>query len=86
MEVRAELPVFLANLSELGGDGVELGGDGYSARDGGTEDGEDGAFTSGDGLKRVRGEILDQVGVQLKAVPGFHEDICQEDKEGRWLG
>jgi len=82
MEVGAELMVFLADFDELGGDGFEWGGDDYYARDGGTPNGEDGAFTSDNGLECVRGEVLDQVGVQLKAVPGFREDYCQEGEGG----
>jgi len=62
-----------------------LSGDGHDARNCGIEDGEDGSFTGGDGLERVRGEVLDQVWVQLKAIPGLGEDLSQEGEGGRRL-
>ena len=63
MDFDAEFLVFLADFGKLGVDGVQLGGDGNYARDGCTEDGEDGTFTGSDGLEWVRGKVLDQVGV-----------------------
>jgi len=48
-----------------------LGCNGYYARDGGTENGEDGAFAGSDGLKGMGGQVLNQVGVELEAIPGF---------------
>jgi len=47
VEVGAELLIFLADVSELGCNSVQLVGDSHYARDCGTEDGEDGAFASG---------------------------------------
>jgi len=79
-EVGAKLLIFLADLRELGGDGVQLGGDSYYARDGGTEDREDGAFASSYGLEYVRGEVVNQVGVWLKAVPGLGENFRQKSQ------
>ena len=70
MEFAAEPLVFLADLRELGIDGIQLGGDGHYARDGGAKNGEDGPFASGYCLECVRGEVLDQVAVQLEAVSG----------------
>ena len=81
MQVGAELLVFLADFRELGS-GVELGGDGYDARNSGAENGEDGSFTSGDGLERLRGKVLDQVWVQLEAISSLREDFCQEGEGG----
>jgi len=78
VELDAEFLIFLADFRALGADGVQLGGDAHNARDGGAENGEDGAFAGGYSLKCVRGEVLDQVGVQLKAVSGLGEDLCQE--------
>jgi len=57
-----------------------LGGDSHYARDGSVEDGEDGAFAGGYGLECVRGEVLNQVTVQLKAVSGHGESFRQEGK------
>jgi len=45
--------------------------DGHYAGDGGAEDGEAGPFACGYGLESERGEVLDQVGVQLEAVSCF---------------
>jgi len=59
-----------------------LGGDDHYARDYCTEDGEDRLFTSGSGLEWMRGEVLHQVGVHLKAVPGLGEDFCKKGKRG----
>jgi len=78
----AEVLAFLAYLSELVGDRVQLGGDGHYARDGGTEDGEDGAFAGSDGLEGLGGKVLHQVGVELEAVPGLVENFCQEGEGG----
>jgi len=63
MEDRAERLVFFADVRELVIDRVQLSGDGHDARDGGTEDGEDGSFTGGDGLECAGGEVLDEVWV-----------------------
>jgi len=82
VEFDAEFLIFFADFRELGVDGVQLGGDGHYARDGGAENGEDGAFAGGYGLKCVRGEVLNQVKVQLKAVSGRGEDLCQEGERG----
>jgi len=82
VEFDAEFLIFLADIGELGVNWVQLGGDGHYSRDGGAENGEDGAFTGGDGLECVRGEVLNQVGVQLKAVSGLGEDFCQEGERG----
>jgi len=86
MEVGAELLVFLTDIRELGDDGAGLGGNGNYARDRGAKEGNDRAFPSSHGLERVRGEILDQVGVQLEAVPDLGKDFCQEREGGRPLG
>jgi len=82
MEVGAELLIFFAHFSDLGGDCVQLGGDGCYASDGGTQDGEDGAFAGCQRLEGMGGEVLYQVGVELEAIPGFPEDFCQEGKRG----
>jgi len=66
----------------VGSDGVELGGDGHDARDSGAEDGGPGSFTSSHGLERVRGEVLDQVWVHLKAIPSLQDNFCQEGERG----
>ena len=73
MDVGVGRLVFLADLGELGGDGFQFGGDRHRARNGGAEDGEDGAFTGGYCLECGRGEVLKHVGVQLEAVPGVGE-------------
>ena len=75
MEVGAELPIFLADLGELGGDG-------YYAGDSGAEDGEDGALASCNGLEGMGGEVLYLVGVELEAIPVFGEDCFQEGERG----
>jgi len=67
----------------LVGDSVTLCDDGHYARDGGTEDGNGRAFTSCNGLKGVREEVLDKIGVELEAIPGLRENCC---KEGTWGG
>ena len=59
-----------------------MGSDGHDARNGGTEHEEDGAFTGGDCLEYVRGEVWDQVGVLLEAVPGLRKDFSEEDEGG----
>ena len=59
MERGAKLLVLLTDFLELASNSVELGDDGYYARDGGTEDQKDGAFTSRDGLEGMGGEVLD---------------------------
>ena len=71
VEVGVKLLIFLADFRELGVDGAQLGGDGHYARDGGADNGEDGPLACRYGLECVRGEVLDQVRVQLEAVSGF---------------
>ena len=78
----AEFRIFLADLGELGVNGVELGGDSHYARDSGADNGEDCAFAGGYGLECVRGEVLNQVGVQLKAFSGLGEEFCKEGERG----
>ena len=85
MDVGPELLVFFSDFRELGGDCVYLSGDGHHAWDGGAENGGDGSCTGGDGLERARGQVFDQVWVQLEAVSGFGEDFSQEGKGGRRL-
>jgi len=70
------------DLRELGGDGVQLGSDSCYARPFGTEDVEDRACAGGYCLECLRGEVLNQVGVHLKAVPGRGEDSRQEGERG----
>ena len=82
MEVGEELLIVFADLRDLGSDCVQLGGDGYYARDGGTEDGEDGAFAGCDGLEDMGREVLNKFRIELEAVPGFREDFCQEGERG----
>jgi len=82
MAFGAEFHVFLADLSQLVGDGFELCGDGYYAGDTGTEYGKGGAITGRNGLEGVRGEILDEVRVELEAVPGLGKDFRQERERG----
>lgn len=85
MDFGAELLVSLPDLSKLVVDGVKLHGNGYYAQDSGTKNGlaEGITFTSCDGLEDGRGEFLDQVGVELKAILGFSEDSCQQGEGGR---
>jgi len=54
VQVGAELLIFLLDFGELVGGRVELGGNCHNARDGGTYEEENGAFTSSDGLECVR--------------------------------
>ena len=82
MEVGAEILIVHADLGELGVDGVDMGGNSYYSRDGGTEDGEDGAFAGSYCLEWVRGEDLNQGGVELKAVPVLRENFRQEGERG----
>jgi len=73
MEIGAQVLILLGDLRELGCDRIQLGGDSHYARDGGTGDRDDGDFAGGYGLECVSGEVLNQVGVQLKAVSGVCE-------------
>jgi len=81
-EFDAEFLIFLADFRELGVERVQLGGVGHYARDGGAENREGGAFGGCYGLKYVRGEVLNQVRVQLKALSSLSEDLCQEGERG----
>ena len=85
VEFDAEFLILPAGFRALGVDGVPFSGDGHYARDGGAENGEDGAFAGGYGLKCVRGEVLKQVRVQLEALSGLGDDLCEEGEGGSRL-
>jgi len=51
----ADLAVFFPDFDQFVGDNIELAADGHYARDGGTENGNSGVFTSCDGLEGVGG-------------------------------
>ena len=82
MEGGTELVIFLADCSELVGDGVVVGGDGHYAGNGDTEDCEDGAISSCDSLMDVRGEVLDYIVVELEATLRLQEKLCVESERG----
>jgi len=82
VQVGAELLIVLVDFRELGIDGVDWGGDAHDARNRGAVNGDDGSFTSGNDLERLRGKLLDQVWVQLEAIPSLSKDFCQEGQGG----